>query len=301
MKLRVLLSTYNGAAYLRAQLDSLLAQTLPGVEILARDDGSGDDTCAILEEYARRGALVWYRGDNLGAAHSFWRLLRDAGEADYYAFCDQDDLWDRDKLARAAAALEPLDGASPLLYGSDVRVVGADLTPIAPGMMGRPCTDFPHALVKNFAPGCTYVWNRAAMDLLRRYDDHALGLTLHDWTAFQIIACFGTVVYDPLPSLCYRQHGDNAIGAVTRPAAHRLRQAAAFWHGDKRNSRERQARRLALAFGAEMTAEHRELTADFALYREDRARQRRLLRRGAQLAEGAERALFRAMVRWHRL
>lgn len=64
---------------------------------------------------------------------------------------------------------------------------------------------------------------------------------------------------------------------------------------------ERPAGRLALAFGAEMTAEHRELTADFALYREDRARQRRLLRRGVQLAEGAERALFRALVRWHRL
>ena len=300
MKLLVLLSTYNGETYLRQQLDSLLAQTLPGVEILVRDDGSHDGTCAILAEYADRGALRWYQGRNLGASHSFWRLLKGGGEADYYAFCDQDDVWDRDKLARAVAALEKA-GAGPLLYGSDVRVAGADLSPLAPRMMGKSPTDYPHALVKNFAPGCTFVWNRASMALLRRYDAARWGIDLHDWTAFQIIACLGRVLYDETPSLTYRQHGGNAIGAVTHRAAHRLGQIAAFLYGDKRNSRQRNARRLELAFGPEMTPEYQALTADVAHYREDRLRQRRLLRQCGTLARGMEGLLLRALIWLHRL
>ena len=300
MKLLVLLSAYKGETYLPQQLDSLLAQTLPGVEILVRDDGSHDGTCAILAEYANRGALRWYRGANLGAARSFWRLLADCGEADYYAFCDQDDVWDSDKLARAVAALEKA-GAGPLLYGSDVRVAGADLSPLAPRMMGKAHTDYPHALVKNAAPGCTFVWNRAAMARLRRYDAETLGIDLHDWTAFQIIACLGRVIYDEAPSLSYRQHGGNAIGAVTHRAAHRLGQIAAFWHGDKRNSRQRNARRLALAFGPEMTPENRLLTEDLAYYREDRSRQRRLLGRCGALARGPEALALRALIWLRRL
>ena len=68
MRLIVLLSAYNGEPYIREQLDSLFAQTLDGVEILVRDDGSIDGTRAILTEYAQRGALRWYAGENLGPA-----------------------------------------------------------------------------------------------------------------------------------------------------------------------------------------------------------------------------------------
>ena len=81
MRLIVLLSAYNGEPYIREQLDSLFAQTLDGVEILVRDDGSIDGTRAILAEYAQRGALRWYADENLGPACSFWLLLQDAPSA----------------------------------------------------------------------------------------------------------------------------------------------------------------------------------------------------------------------------
>ena len=279
MKIQVLLSAYNGETFLREQLDSLLAQTGIETGILVRDDGSSDGTAAILEEYAARGALRWYRGENRGPSGSFWQLLRDAEEADLYAFCDQDDVWDADKLRIAADVLERAEPGIPALYCGDVRVTDERLGVIAPRMLGPASADYPHALVKNIAPGCTFVFNRAALELLRRYDDTALGLEFHDWTAYQIIACFGYVFFDPEPHMSYRQHAGNAIGAVRDPAREFLRKARSFWGGKKRGSRQRGALRLERAFGAEMTEENRELTADFAHYREEPRRRRRLLRR----------------------
>ena len=278
MKLTVLLSSFNGERYIRAQLDSLLAQSLEGVEILVRDDGSVDGTRAILAEYAERGTLCWYTGENLGLARSFWRLLQDADDADYYAFCDQDDVWDAEKLETAVSALALLDPAKPALYCGNVRVTDAAMHVLAEHMVRPAPADYPHALLRNLAPGCTQVFNRAARELLRRYDAERLGIELHDWTAYQLVACFGSVVYDPEPHMYYRQHGDNAIGAHRTTAHAYLKKVRPFWSGKMKNSRQRQALRLERVFGQEMPAENRELTSLMAHYQEDRQTKRALLR-----------------------
>ena len=297
MKLIVLLSAYNGETYIREQLDSLLAQTLRGVEILVRDDGSTDGTRESLIEYAQRGALRWYAcEENLGPARSFWQLIQDAPDADYYAFCDQDDVWDTDKLEIAVSALERLDVSKPVLYCSDVRVTDMKLH-IQAGHMVRPApADYPHALLRNLAPGCTYVFNRPVRELLRRFDAECLGIELQDWTAYQIAACFGSVFYDPAPHMCYRQHIDNAIGARQATAGALLKKAASFWGGPMKNSRTRQALRLERAFGEEMPAEKRELTALLAHYREDRQTKRALLHMLQNSIEGTDGRIARLLV-----
>ena len=301
MKLIVMLSAYNGEAYIREQLDSLLAQTLQGVEILVRDDGSNDGTRTILAEYADRGALKWYAGANLGPARSFWRLLQDAPEADFYAFCDQDDVWDADKLEIALRALGGLDASEPALYCGDVRVADEALR-VLRGHMVRPCpADYPHALLRNLAPGCTFVFNRAARELLRRYDVERLGIELHDWTAYQVVACFGRVVYDPAPHMSYRQHGGNAIGANRTTARAWLEKAVSFWSGPMKNSRSRQAIRLERAFGREMCAERQELTALFAHYQENRETKLKLLRMLRSSVRGMDGYLARLLVLINRL
>ena len=278
MKLIVLLSAYNGETYIREQLDSLLAQTLRNIEILVRDDGSADGTRAILTKYAQRGVLRWYAGENLGPARSFWRLLQDAPDADYYAFCDQDDVWDADKLEIAVSALERLDTSKPALYCGDVRVTDMKLRILAEHMIRPAPTDYPHALLHNLAPGCTYVFNRPARELLHRFDAERLGIELQDWTAYQIVACFGSVFFDPAPHMSYRQHGGNAIGAHRTTAGAWLKKAASFWSGPMKNSRARQALRLERALGEEMPVENRDLTALLAHYREDRQTKKALLR-----------------------
>ncbi|MBR4422455.1 MAG: glycosyltransferase, partial [Erysipelotrichaceae bacterium] len=102
MKLIVLMSTYNGERYLQQQLDSLYAQTLKPDRIIVRDDGSTDQTMAILEANAREHKeLSFSQGNNLGAGRSFWELIKTCEDADYYALCDQDDVWLPEKLERA--------------------------------------------------------------------------------------------------------------------------------------------------------------------------------------------------------
>ena len=166
MKLTVLLSTFNGERYLREQLDSLLSQTVRATEIFVRDDGSTDGTVSILKDYAQRDALHWCEGENIGPGRSFWRLLSACGEADYCAFCDQDDVWDEDKLETAVDALKRLNPELPALYCSDVRVTDEKRNLLAQHMI-RACTpDYPHALIRNLGPGCTFVLNRSALDLL---------------------------------------------------------------------------------------------------------------------------------------
>lgn len=91
----VLLSSYNGAAYIEKQIESLLNQTLaPNMRIIVRDDGSTDHTTLpILRQYQSNGKIELWERENIGVVKSFFDLLLHAPDADYYAFCDQDDYW----------------------------------------------------------------------------------------------------------------------------------------------------------------------------------------------------------------
>ncbi|WP_165304971.1 glycosyltransferase family 2 protein [Pedobacter sp. SYP-B3415] len=102
----VALCTYNGSQFLKEQLDSLLAQDWPLIEIIAVDDCSTDDTFAILTSYALRSEkLKIYRNDrNLGYTRNFEQALRRC-QGDLVAICDQDDIWSHDKLSKQVAAL----------------------------------------------------------------------------------------------------------------------------------------------------------------------------------------------------
>ena len=304
MSILVLLSTYDGERFLADQLNSLQAQTQADVEVLARDDGSSDKTCTLLDNWSRQMPLHWYVGEHVGASRSFWDLLGAAGDADYYAFCDQDDVWDSDKLAVAIRELEAIEAQNPgqaALYCSDVRVVNENLQMKADHMVTGFPADYPHALVKNIAPGCTFVFNRAARKTLCRYDASLHGIELHDWTAFQIVSCFGHVIFDPVPHLSYRQHGSNAIGAVDDPRRELARKVSSFWIGPMRNSRERNARRMEAAFGNCMTPENRQVTKDFAHYRTQPNSKKHLLRSQSLRLPGKDAALFKLLVFFNRL
>ena len=130
MFIEILLSTYNGEAYLRQQLDSILAQTYQDFRLTVRDDGSTDGTWDILAEYAAhhpdRITLMPADG-NRGYPDCFWYLLEHAGEADLYAFCDQDDVWDTEKLANCAEKCRGENPENPLLYVHDYRVADGEL------------------------------------------------------------------------------------------------------------------------------------------------------------------------------
>ena len=131
MKVVVLMSTYNGQKYLRQQLDSLLNQTVRPTKILIRDDGSNDDTVNLLEEYASFYSFIeYYCGKNIGPAKSFFELINKCDGYDYYALCDQDDVWFKDKLEVAINTLEKENKNIPLLYAGRFTLTDENLNPL---------------------------------------------------------------------------------------------------------------------------------------------------------------------------
>ena len=209
----VLLSTYNGARYLPAQLDSLKAQEGVNVQLHVRDDGSTDDTLAVLARYADAWPNLAHveSGPNLKPAASFLELLRTAPpDADYYAFCDQDDVWLPQKLARAAQALAA--ETAPARSCSNVTCVAEDLT-----VLGAPFQNddarLQHLLFENIAYGCTTVINRPARELIAASLPDPAAIIMHDWWIALAVAALGTIRYDPQPHILYRQHGGNQLGA----------------------------------------------------------------------------------------
>ena len=125
----IMMSTYNGEKYVSEQIESILAQQHVDITLAIRDDGSNDTTLHILNDYAAKHPNISVTaGDNIGYAASFWTLLMQADTSyDYYAFADQDDLWDANKIAAAIFAIKKTD--NPLtLYTSALRVVDENLT-----------------------------------------------------------------------------------------------------------------------------------------------------------------------------
>jgi len=213
MSVQVLLSTFQGAPYLRAQMDSLLAQDYPDVEILARDDGSSDQTLGILREFsAAHPTVSVVAGENLGYAQSFLTLLtRSSPAAAYVAFCDQDDVWQPDKISRAVGFLGSRGEAStPTLYCSRLSVVDHNLAPLRHSELPRKALSFRNALVECPMSGCTIVLNQAARQLLlRELPRRSCG---HDWWAYLVVSAFGNVVQDRESRILYRKHTTNVVG-----------------------------------------------------------------------------------------
>ncbi|MBP3228308.1 MAG: glycosyltransferase family 2 protein [Bacteroidaceae bacterium] len=208
----VLMATYNGARYLRQQLDSILAQEGVDVSLTVRDDGSTDTTPAIFDEYRERCNLrILHDTDHLGPARGFMRLLAQCADADLYAFADQDDYWLPDKLAAAAEKLQTA-GDSPALYFSPTHIADADLAPVAVQDI-RPLLTFGESLVAEFVSGCTMVMNHALRRLLLSYTPTYL--PMHDVWAYSVAQAVGAhIAFDPTPHILYRQHAANAVGAT---------------------------------------------------------------------------------------
>lgn len=228
-RVAVLLSTYNGAAFLEAQLASLAAQEDVAVEVYARDDGSSDATREILAAHGSRwpALAAVESGPNLGPALSFLTLLARAPEGfDAYAFCDQDDVWPVRKLARATAALAPIAADRPALYCSRVLCVDAELRPLGSGPL-KADGSFEHLLFENIAFGATVVMNAAAAHLIGSRPPTA-GVIMHDWWSALVSSAFGEVIYDPEPGLLYRQHSGNEIGQGSDRVSELLRMARIF-------------------------------------------------------------------------
>lgn len=233
-KVAILLCTYHGQHYLAEQLDSFAAQTHTNWEVWASDDGSQDDTRAILEAYQRKwpkSRLSIHSGPAEGFAANFLSLTCKAGiEADYYAYSDQDDIWEPNKLARAVDYLETIPANIPALYCARTRLVDANNNEIGVSPLFRKSPSFANALMQSIGGGNTMVFNNAARNLLREAGDR-LPVITHDWWAYMVVTgCGGKVFYDSEPTLRYRQHDQNLVGVNASWSA-RFKRIRMLWQG----------------------------------------------------------------------
>ena len=214
----VLLALYNGARTLGAQLESIEAQSHQDWSIIISDDGSSDDWLPIVERFAQRRepGRTWVTpGPQQGYARNFLSLVTQAGPmVPYVAFCDQDDVWLKQKLARALSHLKTLPPGIPALYTGRTMICDDEMRQLRPSLLFKKPPTFGNALVQSIGGGNTMVLNRAALDLLQDTAPKATSIVSHDWWAYQLITgAGGTICYDRTPTVLYRQHDGNLVGA----------------------------------------------------------------------------------------
>lgn len=219
----IVLSTFNGEAYLAEQLDSIRNQTYRHWHVLLRDDGSTDATRQMVEDVSQQDPNRFKKvpgcGDNLGVVAAYSKLV-DQAEADYILFCDQDDIWLSNKISQTMVAMRDAEQRhghqTPLLIHTDLQVVDRVLRPLSPSLWQsrqlKPVVGMQlhRLLAQNVVTGCTMMINRPLANLAAPFPESA---PMHDWWLALVACLFGQVVAVDQATVLYRQHGDNRVGA----------------------------------------------------------------------------------------
>ena len=233
-KVIILMSTYNGELYIEEQLDSIFCQNHQNFELWIRDDGSKDNTVEVIEQYknklepaqAEKITLVSTDSGNLGYMKSFWYLLQNCPKADAYAFCDQDDVWEPDKLERGVQHLKKEDEKKPMLYTSRFAYYSGEMEFQEEGIRYPYDITFDKVAFYTPAFGFTIMVN----DALREKALSAGDLTNipHDAWCLKVATAFGKVIYDETVTARYRRHGST----VTQASASKWKLIKEWIHKD---------------------------------------------------------------------
>ncbi|WP_449104998.1 glycosyltransferase family 2 protein [Pseudomonas mohnii] len=226
-RVTVLMCTYNGERFLAEQLDSIARQTYSEWNVVVSDDGSTDSTLEILSQYSEswgEGKLTVRQGPKRGFAANFMSVTCDEpAESQFYAWADQDDIWQDNKLETALQLLKAGPRDIPALYCARTELISDSGAVIGCSpLFGRPVS-FANALVQSIGGGNTMVFNRVARELFQNAGSH-LDIVSHDWWAYLLVSgAGGQVFYDQSPTILYRQHEANLIGSNSGMRARLMR------------------------------------------------------------------------------
>ncbi len=258
----VLLSTYNGELYIRDLVDSILSQNNVNVLLQVRDDGSSDSTVSILESYHDSRILIT-KGENLKPAKSFLRLLKDCRRTEYYAWCDQDDVWYSDKLAYAIDILKKY--SDPALFISTYDIVDKNLNKLFTFDMNfEEPFRLQDTLIYRAPSACTMVFN----DFLRTVINKSTPefVRMHDfWTLLIAESHKFRIITDDIPLIKYRQHEKNTVGIFPSIATRINRLIRSAFLGD--HERLKQAKCLYDAYKYEIGSEEVDILETVIKYR----------------------------------
>ena len=215
----VLLAVYNGEKYLKEQIESILNQTLKDIKIVIHDDGSTDSSAQIIEFYRLKypNIISCLNGGSTGSAKKNFAYLLESCDDDYIMFCDQDDVWLHEKAEKTLCAMQTAEngGKTPVLVHSDLKVVDSNLNVISNSFfefqrLYQDNITTARLLVQNYVTGCTVMINRALKQKCAAIPDDCI---MHDWWLALTAQLFGKIVCINEPTMLYRQHSDNQVGA----------------------------------------------------------------------------------------
>ncbi|WP_045029998.1 glycosyltransferase family 2 protein [Draconibacterium sediminis] len=240
----ILLSTFNGQAYIPDLLQSLQSQTFTDWRLIVRDDGSTDETLSMLKHFRETHPKKIINLDekikNLGPMRSFEKLM-EYSSAEYIMFCDQDDVWLPHKIEESLACIQQLEQKNPdkaALVFSDLEVVDEHLNTINSSFWSYSKVNPENVyncyklLINNPAPGCTFILNKKVKSLVLPFPEQA---RMHDWWIILKVAESGVIDYLKKPGLLYRQHKKNKVGAEAIKNTYLLSRMASFSLTIKRN------------------------------------------------------------------
>jgi len=233
--IEILLATYNGEKFLQAQLDSILYQTFQDWCIVAHDDGSTDATLEILQQFKQEHPSkikILDDGLSFGSARDNFEHLMKHATADYIMLCDQDDVWMDDKIVQTLSAMKKAEYQNPhksVLVHTDLIVVDEALNVIAPSMFAyqrlKKKSTLKNLMVRNNVTGCTVMVNQRALKCALPMPKQAM---MHDWWLVLKVKEQGVVGFVDMPTVYYRQHGKNCLGAFKVDLKYFLRNSRLF-------------------------------------------------------------------------
>lgn len=212
----ILLCIYQGKNYLEEQLESIGKQTHKNWKLYVSEDGDCEESRRIIEKFSNKfeaGRIRIVKGPQEGFAKNFLSLTCDPTiEAEFFAFSDQDDIWHINKLQTAIRLLNRTNNEIPALYCSRTVIVDRVNKEIGLSPLFSKAPSFANALVQNIGGGNTMLFNKKARGIALQVGKD-VPVVAHDWWMYLLVSgCEGNVIYDPNPSLRYRQHESNIVG-----------------------------------------------------------------------------------------
>ncbi len=217
LSVAVILAFYNGNEYIEEQVKSILEQTHKNIKIFIFDDNSQNSLKKSLDNLKNKKDVrvtITKRNKNIGYAKNFLYGLRDLNEDfDFYAFSDQDDIWEKNKIEIGLKSCEMKRNNKPKLYFSRTAYYNQDCSrEVGASKIHKKASIFKNALVQNIAGGNTIIINKKGRDILCN-TLNSKEYTSHDWWSYQVISgADGEIISSNAKTVKYRQHKDNIIG-----------------------------------------------------------------------------------------
>lgn len=222
----ILLCAYDGEDFIIDQLESIFAQNYVNISLWISVDLDYSNQShrkfhqklIDYQNYKIKSSTNLIKmtivvGPGKGCNQNFLSLVCNEDiQADYFAYADQDDIWMFDKISRSVASLKDLPTNIPNLFCSRTLLINEEGKHIGFSPLFKKKPSFANALVQNIAGGNTMLFNKATRDVLKKIGN--IEVVCHDWWTYLVVSALGGIVlYDPMPTLKYRQHSKNMIGA----------------------------------------------------------------------------------------